>query len=67
MRVRVAGIPDGKDPDEFLRGAGPQAAERWEALVAAAAPSLEFGMEARVEGLTLSTANHKEVAAARIR
>src|SRR5205807_1851629 len=30
MRVRVAGIPDGKDPDEFLRGAGPQAAERWE-------------------------------------
>src|SRR5881227_581144 len=46
MRVRVAGIPDGKDPDEFLRGAGPKATERWEALVAAAAPSLEFGMEA---------------------
>ena len=67
MRVRVAGIPDGKDPDEFLRGAGPKATERWEALVAAAAPSLEFGMEARVEGLNLSNANHKEVAAARIR
>jgi len=67
MRVRVAGIPDGKDPDEFLRGAGLQAAERWEGLVAAAAPSLEFGMEARVEGLNLSNANHKEVAAARIR
>jgi DNA primase len=28
MRVRVASIPDGKDPDEFLRGAGPQAAKR---------------------------------------
>jgi DNA primase len=67
MRVRVATIPDGNDPDEFLRGAGPQAAERWEALVAAAAPSLEFGMEARVEGLNLSNANHVEVAAARIR
>jgi DNA primase len=67
MRVRVASIPDGKDPDEFLRGAGPQAAERWEALVGAAAPSLEFGMEARVEGLNLSNANHVEVAAARIR
>ncbi len=67
MRVRVASIQDGKDPDEFLRGAGPQAAERWEALVAAAAPSLEFGMEARVEGLNLSNANHVEVAAARIR
>jgi DNA primase len=67
MRIRVATIPDGKDPDEFLRGAGPQAAERWEALVAAAAPSLEFGMEARVEGLNLSNANHVEVAAARIR
>jgi len=67
MRVRVAGIPDGKDPDEFLRGAGLQAAERWEALVATAAPSLEFGMEARVEGLNLSNPNHKEVAAARIR
>ena len=67
MRVRVADIPDGKDPDEFLRGAGPQAAERWEALMATAAPSLEFGMEARVEGLNLSNANHVEVAAARIR
>jgi DNA primase len=67
MRIRVATIPEGKDPDEFLRGAGPQAAERWEALVAAAAPSLEFGMEARVEGLNLTNANHVEVAAARIR
>ena len=67
MRIRVATIPDGKDPDEFLRGAGPQAAERWESLVAAAAPSLEFGMESRVEGLNLSNANHVEVAAARIR
>jgi DNA primase len=67
MRVRVATVPDGKDPDEFLRGAGPQAAERWEALVTTAAPSLEFGMEARVEGLNLSNANHVEIAAARIR
>jgi DNA primase len=67
MRIQVANIPDGKDPDEFLRGAGPQAAERWQSLVATATPSLEFGMQGRVEGLSLSNPNHVEIAAARIR
>lgn len=67
MRTRVATIPDAKDPDEFLRAAGLEAAQRWEDLAAAAAPGFESGMEARVEGLNLSNANHIEVAAARIR
>ena len=67
MRTRVATIPDAKDPDEFLRAAGDQAAKRWEDLAAGAAPGFESGMEARVVGLNLSNANHLEIAAARIR
>jgi DNA primase len=67
MRTRVASIPDAKDPDDFLRGAGLEAAKRWDDLAAGAAPGFESGMEARVEGLNLSNANHLEVAAARIR
>ena len=67
MRARVATIPDAKDPDEFLRAAGEEAAKRWEDLVAGAPPGLEARMAARVEGLNLSNANDREVAAARIR
>src|SRR6266850_607788 len=67
MRTRVATIPDAKDPDEFLRAAGDEAAKRWEDLAAGAAPGFESGMEARVVGLNLSNANHLEIAAARIR
>jgi DNA primase len=67
MRTRVATIPDAKDPDEFLRAAGAEAAKRWEELATAAAPGFESGMEARVVGLNLSNANHLEIAASRIR
>src|SRR5437762_4630564 len=33
MRTRAATLPDGMDPDEFLRSSGAQAAERWQAVV----------------------------------
>src|SRR5712691_4411147 len=44
MRTRVATIPGAKDPDEFLRAAGPDAQARWEELVAAAPSGFEAGM-----------------------
>jgi DNA primase len=67
MRTRVTNIPDAKDPDEFLRAAGPDAAKRWDELTAAAAPGFEACMEWRVAGLNLSHPAHVELAAARIR
>ncbi len=45
MRTRVASLPDAKDPDEFLRAAGPDAAQRWEELVSRAPSGFEAGME----------------------
>src|SRR6266849_6709124 len=33
MRTRAATLPDGMDPDEFLRAAGAQAGERWQGVV----------------------------------
>src|SRR6266536_383157 len=44
MRTRVASLPDAKDPDEFLRAAGPDAVSRWEELVAGAPSGFEAGM-----------------------
>jgi DNA primase len=67
MRTRVATIPGAKDPDEFLRASGPDAATRWEELAAKAPSGFEFGMEEVAAGLNLSNANDVEMAAARIR
>ncbi len=39
LKIRVMGVPRGKDPDEFLRTAGPEA---WEVAVAGAVPLVEF-------------------------
>ena len=39
FRVRVVSIPQGKDPDEFLRAAGREA---WKSAVAGAVPLLEY-------------------------
>src|SRR5712692_8497682 len=36
LRTRVVTVPGAKDPDEFLRSAGPDASARWEELVAKA-------------------------------
>jgi DNA primase len=67
MRTRVATVPGAKDPDEFLRGAGPDAPRLWEELAAKAPTGFEFGMELAAEGLNLSNANHVELAARRLR
>src|SRR5712692_3007804 len=44
MRVRVASVEGAKDPDEFLRAAGDDAAKQWEDLAAKAPSGFEFGM-----------------------
>src|SRR6266699_845845 len=45
MRSRVVAVPLAKDPDEFLRSAGPDAQARWEELVAKAPSGFEAGVE----------------------
>ena len=67
MRTRVAEVEGAKDPDEFLRAAGPDAARLWEELAAKAPTGFEFGMEQAADGLNLSNANHVELAARRLR
>jgi DNA primase len=67
MRTRAATLPEGKDPDEFLRGAGPDAAERWAQVAAAAPSSFEAGMAQDTLHFNPSNANQVEVVAARLR
>jgi DNA primase len=67
MRTRVASVPDGLDPDEFLRAAGPDAAARWADLVAKAPSGFEAGVEEDALGLNPSNPNQAELVAGRIR
>jgi DNA primase len=67
MRTRVVGVPGAKDPDEFLRSAGPDAPARWEELVAKAPSGFEAGMEEDAAGLNPSKPNQVELVAGRLR
>jgi DNA primase len=67
MLTRVATVTGAKDPDEFLRAAGADAATQWEELAAKAPSGFEFGMEEAAAGLNLSNANHVELAARKLR
>jgi DNA primase len=68
MRTRVATVTaPAKDPDEFLRAAGAQAAERWEELAAAAPSGWEFWINDALTGLNPGNPNHLEVAASKVR
>ncbi|HKV87830.1 MAG TPA: DNA primase [Candidatus Dormibacteraeota bacterium] len=67
MRTRVIALPDSMDPDQFLRAAGAQAAERWEALASRAPSSFEAGMDEDVVGFNPSNPNQVEVVARRLR
>src|SRR5207245_11782376 len=64
MRSRVVAVPGAKDPDEFLRSAGPDAAARWEDLVAKAPARFEAGMEEDCVGLNRSNPKQAERVAA---
>ncbi len=67
MRTRVATVPDGLDPDEFLRSAGPDAAVRWEELARRAPSGFEAGLAEDSVGLNPNNPNQMEMVAARIR
>jgi len=67
MRTRVVTLLDAKDPDEFLRAAGPDAAARWDELVAKAPSGFEAGMADDSAGLNPSNPNQVELVAGRLR
>jgi hypothetical protein len=67
MRTRVVVVPGAKDPDEFLRGAGPDAAARWDELVMKAPSGFEAGMEEDARGLNPSKPNQVELVAGKLR
>jgi hypothetical protein len=68
IRTRVATIPaPSKDPDEFLRAAGAEAAQRWEELVATSPSGWEAWIRDSLSGLNTGNPNHLEVAATRAR
>ena len=67
MRTRVITLPDAKDPDEFLRSAGPDTVARWDELVAQAPSGFEAGMAEDSAGLNPSNPNQVELVAGRVR
>jgi len=67
MRTRVVVVPGAKDPDEFLRSAGPDAAGRWDELVSKAPSGFEAGMDEDAAGLNPSKPNQVELVAGRLR
>ncbi|HEX3508238.1 MAG TPA: DNA primase [Candidatus Dormibacteraeota bacterium] len=67
MRTRVATITGAKDPDEFLRAAGPEAEKSWESLAAGAPSGWEFWIKDALSGLNTANPNHLEQAAFRAR
>src|SRR5438067_268861 len=67
LRTRVVSVPGAKDPDEYLRGAGPDASARWDELVAKAPSGFEAGMEEDSAGLNPSKPNQVELVAGRLR
>jgi len=67
MRTRVVTLPDSMDPDQFLRAAGAQAAERWAELAAKAPSSFEAGVEEDAAGFNPSNPIQVEAVARKIR
>lgn len=53
--IRVILLPEGKDPDDFIR----QAADQWPALVDAAVPAIDYAFDHSLAGLDLSKAADK--------
>jgi DNA primase len=67
MHARVAIVSEAKDPDEFLRGAGPEAKRRWEALVANAPAEWEFWIKDSIAGLNTARPRDLQLALERTR
>jgi DNA primase len=59
FEVKVLVLPDGKDPDDFIRASG---AEAYNAARGHALPFLEFGIAAALKGRNLANAKQKAAA-----
>lgn len=56
LNVRVLSVPDGKDPDEFIKKNG---ADRFKALLEGAVNEIEYKLFAAAEGIDTATADGK--------
>lgn len=56
LNVSVVAIPDGKDPDEFIRKSGP---ERFKALLQGAVSDIEYRLLMAAEGINLDSDDGK--------
>ncbi len=56
LNVRVVIIPDGKDPDEFIRKSGP---ERFRALIEGAVSDIEYKLLMAADGMNLDSDDGK--------
>ena len=60
--VRVAVLPQGKDPDDVIR----HSKEQWQQLIIAAIPIMDYAFDHLSEGLDLNTARDKSLIANRL-
>src|SRR2546421_5147237 len=67
MRTRVATVPEGKDPDEFLRAGGAEALPRWQEVMDRAPSGFEAGVAEFSAGLNPSNSNSVEMVGGRLR
>jgi DNA primase len=67
MRTRIATVPEGKDPDEFLRAGGAEAMQRWQEVMDRAPSGFEAGVAEFAAGLNPSNSNSVEMVGGRLR
>jgi DNA primase len=67
MRTRIATVPEGKDPDEFLRAGGAEAMQRWQEVMDRAPSGFEAGVAEFASGLNPSNSNSVEMVGGRLR
>jgi DNA primase len=67
MRTRLATVPEGKDPDEFLRAGGAEALQRWKELVDRAPSAIDAVIDWAAAGLNPSNPNQVEAIGGQIR
>ena len=67
MRTRLATVPEGKDPDEFLRAGGAEALARWKELVDRAPSAIDAVIEWLAAGLNPSNPNQLEAVGGQVR
>ena len=67
IRTRLATVPEGKDPDEFLRAGGAEALQRWQDLTERAPAAIDAAIDQLANGLNPSNPNQVEAIGGQIR